>query len=180
MFSKGATEIQVAMRIDELSTDRFQFRMMRSDDALAFVSFYSDPETARFLTAKVGDPEEESRRFVEYNVRENQFGMGQFAIEHRDSGKLIGSAGFVITVVDDAFEVELCGRALPQHRYNGFGVEIGQALIEWAKTDELCNEHISLVHIENKPAQRLCEKLGMAKSKQVIYDRMKVALFKRK
>jgi len=166
------------MRIDQLETDRLRFRSMRPDDVEKFQIFYSDPKLARFIVNEVDDPIESARNWVEANIRDNHFGSGQYAVEVKQKGDLIGSAGFIPIILEDDIEIEFCGRLLPNYGFRGYSLEAGKVLRDWAKRHENFKDHVSLVHHENYTTQKFCRKLGLIEDTDCQYEGIKVIVFR--
>ena len=96
-----------------------------------------------------------------------------YAVELRESGEFIGSAGIVPTVVPwgalkgdpaDSLlspEIGLFWGILPAHRQRGFATEAGGALLEYLFHQLRARQVVATSERENIASQRAMEKLGM-------------------
>jgi ribosomal-protein-alanine N-acetyltransferase len=149
-----------------LHTPRLVLRALRMDDLDDLYEYASDPELARYtpwdhyrsleeahadLVAYVAQYESETM-----GVR----GMGNWGIEHRADGKLIGICNF--TYWRTRHRRAEIGYAISRRYWGqGLAVEAAQAVINfsWERMNLLRIEATCLV--ENMPSQHVMQKLGM-------------------
>jgi RimJ/RimL family protein N-acetyltransferase len=149
------------VNVPEVHTERLVLRGFREDDLDQWAAISADPEVTRW----VGDPEglsrEDAWRHMAYFIGHWALrGFGQWALEERDTGELVGRTGLLQPEAWPGLEVGwLVARA---HWGRGFAPEAGRASIEWAR-EELGADHvISLIEDDNHRSARVAEKLGMS------------------
>ena len=135
-------------------------RGFRDEDLDEWAVICADPEVTRW----VGDEEPLSRedawRNMAYFMGHWQLrGFGCWALEERETGKLVGRTGLYLPEAWPDLEVGwLVAR---EHWGRGFAPEAGRASMEWAR-EELGSGHIvSLIEDANERSARVAEKLGM-------------------
>jgi RimJ/RimL family protein N-acetyltransferase len=154
-----------------LETARLVLRLPRLDDADAFADYLADPEVMRFLGGETVPREDAPSVVRKWLGRWEANGLGPFAIERREDGRLVGRAGIVVwdtrewrnTTVAEAGEHaqhELGWALMCAHWGNGYATEAALAVRDWARQERGVGKLISLVNPDNVRSQRVAERLG--------------------
>ena len=145
--------------IPELTTERLLLRGLRADDLDAYARMYADPDVMRFL--EDGRPLDRAAAFRSMAIHLGHWrlrGYGQWALEDRATGELVGRAGLWQPEGWPGLEVGwLLNRGSWGH---GFATEAGRAAIEFAFGELGAAEVISLIKPENDASIRVAERLG--------------------
>jgi RimJ/RimL family protein N-acetyltransferase len=130
------------------------------DDLDEWAAIAADPEVTRWVGDDDGLSREDAWRRMAYFMGHWELrGFGNWALEERDTGKLVGRAGLYLPENWPGLEVGwLVGR---EHWGRGFAPEAGRASMEWAREELGANHIISLIEDENVRSARVAEKLGM-------------------
>jgi RimJ/RimL family protein N-acetyltransferase len=146
--------------VPEIQTERLVMRGFGDDDLDDWAAIVADPEVTRW----VGDENPLSREAAWRNMAYFMGhwllrGFGSWALEERETGKVVGRTGLYRPEAWPGLEVGwLVGR---EHWGRGFAPEAGRASMEWAR-EELGADHIiSLIEDANERSARVAEKLGM-------------------
>lgn len=84
-----------------LETERLLLRPLRRSDEKDLFAYASDPEVSRHVLWEAHKTVRDSRMFLRAAIRQYRRGMpGTFAITLRDSGRMIGTIGFMWVNVD--------------------------------------------------------------------------------
>ena len=143
----------------ELQTDRLLLRMFREDDLDRYASICADPDVMRYL----GDGNTLSRAEAwrqmamiigHWHLR----GYGIWAVEERESKKLVGRIGFFNPEGWPGFELGwVLGR---EYWGRGYATEGARRALEYAFTEMNREKIISLIRPENRGSIRVAERLG--------------------
>jgi len=141
-----------------LETDRLIMRMLKLSDAEAYAEICADPEVMRYLG---GSPLSvmESWRSLAFMVGHwHLLGYGQFAVEEKSTGQLVGRVGFLNPAGWPGFEIGwTLGR---QHWGKGYATEAAERALRYA-FEEMDRDHvISLIYPQNIRSIRVAERLG--------------------
>src|SRR6266480_3970592 len=142
-----------------LETDRLILRMFREDDAEAYARICADPEVMRYLgEGKTLSLPEAWRQMAFFVGHWHLLGYGQFALEEKSSGRLIGRVGFQNPKGRPAFEL---GWTLAREFWGkGYASEGARCALKYA-FEELDRDHvISLMNPDNKTSIKVAERLG--------------------
>ena len=142
-----------------LETDRLILRMFSLDDAEAYARICADPEVMRFLGDGKALSVFEAWRQMAFLVGHWQLlGYGQFAVEEKSSGRLIGRAGFFNPAGWPGFEI---GWTLAREFWGkGYATEGARRVLKYA-FEEMDRDHvISLIHPDNRASIKVAERLG--------------------
>ena len=141
-----------------LETERLILRMWREDDFEQYAKICADPEVMRFLGGKPFSLTESWRHMASMIGHWHLRGYGQWVVEEKGSGKLLGRLGFLNPAGWPGFEIGwTLGR---EHWGKGFATEGARRALDYAFT-ELDKTHvISCIHPENSPSIRVAERLG--------------------
>jgi RimJ/RimL family protein N-acetyltransferase len=161
-----------------VETARLVLRMPRLEDAEGFAAYLADPDVMRFLG---GDtvPREDAPAVVQtWLDRWESNGLGPFAVETREDGRLLGRVGFLVWDTRDWRHTTLAagaehaqpelGWALARaHWGNGYATEAARAARDWVRQERGVERLISLINPDNRRSQRLAERLGARASETV-------------
>lgn len=138
-----------------------------------------DPESTQYWEGIPPDPEEACRQQFDRIFERYQKGMGGMnALIHKETGSLVGLAGLLKQEVDGQEELEIAYSLLPGFRQQGFASEAARCCLEVAIQRKYASSLISIIHIHNKPSQRVAEKLGMTVSGRTIYKDNPVYIYR--
>ena len=143
----------------ELQTERLRLRALQPADLDAFAAMYADPEVMRFL--EDGRPLGRGAAWRMMAVHLGHWdlrGYGQWALEERASGSLVGRAGLWQPEGWPGLEVGwLLGRPFWGR---GYATEAGRAAIGHAFGELGATKVISLIRPDNHPSVRVAQRLG--------------------
>ena len=153
-----------------LETERLRLRHFTYDDLQIMFELSSDPEVIKYADTPVKDMEETRQRLEQGQLSDyKKYGYGRFAVELKETGKVIGFCG--IKYLPEIDLPELGYRYLPAYWGKGIGTEAAQACVEFARDDLQIKKLIALIIPENIASIRLAEKLGMKRGPTIhIYD----------
>jgi len=143
----------------DIETARLRLRQWRRNDFEPLAEFLADGEANRYRGIGKAATTPEAWRFLcekigEWHLR----GTGEFALEEKATGKLIGWAGLWHPI--ELVEPELAWSLFPAAQGNGFATEAAERVMRWAAEDLVLPPLFSFVHPDNHPSRRLSERLG--------------------
>jgi RimJ/RimL family protein N-acetyltransferase len=134
-------------------------RGLCADDLDAYARMYSDPEVMRFL--EDGHPVDRASAFRSMALHLGHWelrGYGQWALEERASGELVGRAGLWQPEGWPGLEI---GWLLDRRAWGrGLASEAGRAAVDYAFRVVEADEVISLIRPDNHASIRVAERLG--------------------
>lgn len=145
--------------IPTLTTDRLILRAFRDEDLDAYAEICTDPEVMRYLGEGRTLTRAEAWRQMALIVGHWQLrGFGMWAIEEKESGRLIGRAGLFEPEGWPGFEAGwVLGRAWWG---KGYATEAAREALRYAFEDLDRDHVISLIRPDNLPSIRVAERLG--------------------
>jgi RimJ/RimL family protein N-acetyltransferase len=147
----------------QLVTERLALRAWHVDDAEAALGAYGDAEVARWLAPAMDRVLDAAamRVVLQQWVAEDARMMtpaGRWAIELRESGRVIGGATLLPLPPEEEFEI---GWQLhPDVWGNGYATEAGRALARWA-FEQGIEQVIAVVRPANTRATATVRRIGM-------------------
>ena len=162
--------------IPTLRTERLVLRPFREDDLDAWAEIVADPDTARYIGG-VSTRAEAWRSIALYLGHWELRGFGQWAVERRLDGRLVGRAGLWYPEGWPELEV---GWTLDRSVWGeGFATEAGQAAMDWG-FDVLGLERIgSVIDPENSRSRAVAVRLGMDFDREASLDGTPVVVYAR-
>jgi ribosomal-protein-alanine N-acetyltransferase len=153
-----------------LETPRLRLRLFTHDDLQIMFELNSDPEVIKYADSPVRDMEEVRQRLEQGPLFDyEKYGYGRFAVELKETGKVIGFCGIKYLPEIDLPEVGY--RYLKEYWGRGIGTEAAKACVEFAREDLKIKKLVALIVPENIASIKVAEKLGMSKGPLIhIYD----------
>jgi RimJ/RimL family protein N-acetyltransferase len=172
-----------------IETERLILRKPRVEDAEDLTVAFADPETMRFMGdgSIATEPEVENRiRFWLHRWETN--GLGLFALESRESGRVVGRAGFLVwdtaTWETSSFAeageragVELGWLVAREHWGRGYATEAALALRDWGIAERDLTRLVSLIRPGNERSVRVAEKIGERYEDEILVDGLPAMLY---
>jgi RimJ/RimL family protein N-acetyltransferase len=146
-------------------------RVPRLDDADAFAEYLADPEVMRFLGGETVPREDAPSVVRKWLDRWEANGVGPFAIERREDGRIVGRVGVIVwdtrewrnstfAEAGEHAQAELGWALMRAHWGNGYATEAARAVRDWARRERAVGRLISLINPDNVQSQRVAERLG--------------------
>ena len=155
------TYLDVFSHLPTLLTSRLTQRPVRKSDAEDMYEYSRDPEVARHVLWDAHTSIHQTRNYIRYLIRQyRNAAPGTFAIALRDSGKVIGTIGFMWLQMDNrSAEV---GYSLGRRYWNqGYMTEALQAIVEFGFTRLNLNRIEAQHECDNPASGRVMLKAGM-------------------
>lgn len=143
----------------QLETVRLLLRQFRETDLDAYAEMLADAETMRFIGEGKPMTRAETWRSIATNLGHWQLrGFGFYAVEEKNSGKLIGRIGLLNP--EGWPGIELAWLLAPEFQGRGFAFEGAKAVRDHAFSNLHIPEIISVIHPQNVRSINLAKKLG--------------------
>ncbi len=146
--------------VPTLETERLRLRALRKSDFEDYAALKADPEVLHHLGSGPA-PWDRGRawRHLAFLIGHWQLGgAGMWAVEHRETGELVGTAGFAAPEGWPGFE--LAGALARRFWGLGYATEAGRAALDYAFTVLEKDHVISLIAPENRASIRAAERIG--------------------
>jgi ribosomal-protein-alanine N-acetyltransferase len=145
-----------------LETDRLRFRHFTHDDLQIMYTLGTDPDVIKYADTPCKDLQEAKERLEQGPLSDyEEYGYGRFAVEYKETGKVIGFCGIKYLPEIDLPEVGY--RYLKEYWGKGIGTEAANICVDFARTDLKIKKLIALIVPENIASIRVAEKLGMTR-----------------
>jgi len=144
-----------------LETERLILRPFRVDDAEDVFEYSSDPEITRYLVWNSHQSIEDSKTFITGVINDYINGnCAPWAISLKDSGKIIGSVGF-LSVYAEHYWCEIGYILSAKYRNRGYMAESLRRLFEFAFFEAGFQRIEAITFTENIKSQNVLTKAGM-------------------
>lgn len=146
-----------------LQSERVLLRPLSRQDVRDVFEYASDEEIARFVSFAPHVSEADSLEWIDLEIaRYERNEPGVWAIELRETGRVVGSIGYVRWAPDDATAELGCAlhRALWRH---GLMTEVAQLVIDYTFVETEVYRIEARCEPENVGSSKLIEKLGFTR-----------------
>lgn len=155
-----------------IETDRLILRPLAEVDLSDYTAIMTHPQVRASL--KLSDTFGEYQAWEQMVAFAGQWvvrGTGQWALEEKVTGRLVGRAGTHWPHRDDWPGVEVGWTLHPDHWGNGYATEAGRASIEWAfdQREPHLEELHSMILTTNLRSQAVAARLGFELAETRIY-----------
>lgn len=114
-------------------------------------------------------------RMQEQYANFDDFGLHKLVL--KETGDMIGHAGIVAQIIDDAFEIELGYWLFPDYWGHGYAAEASAALLHYAIEELELERVISVIHIDNAASIAIAKKNGMHLEKTIVHEGQDVHVY---
>lgn len=144
----------------ELDTPRLRLRPCTAADVDALLALWTDPQVRRWLWDDVViDRATAAERVAASDASFAAAGWGQWAIEPRERGALLGAVGLI--EIDPAVGPELVYALHPAHQGRGYATEASRAVLAHAFGTLGLARIPGRTDTPNRQSARVLERLGM-------------------
>ncbi|MDT0449102.1 GNAT family N-acetyltransferase [Streptomyces hesseae] len=147
-----------------LTTPRLTLRRWREDDVEPMAAINADPEVMRWIgDGSVRDRAETVARIAAWEREWEEYGVGLFAVEDRESGRFVGFAGLSVpTFLPEILPaVEIGWRFGKDFWGRGLATEAARAVLDFALRDRGLARLVSVHAVGNDASEGVMRKLGM-------------------
>lgn len=139
-------------------TDRCFICELAAEDIDTVYDILTEEETAKYLPVKAGTKEEELEKLLSYaSYVYSFFGYGYWGIFLKETGELIGRAGFK----EGEFPLEAGYVIRRSHWGQGYATEVLTELVQYAQEELGCTEVYANIDERNAASIRVAEKCGI-------------------
>ncbi len=165
---------------DGLVTERLYTRFLTLDDIEPWTSFFEDPECIQYFPWIGNDSaKERSKQWIERQfARHKEKRYGLQALIRKDTNEFIGQCGLLMQDVNGTFELEVGYHIFKKHWGNGYAPEAAKLFFDYGFKNEQAESIISIIHIDNLKSQRVAEKNGLVREKQIKWVDMDVYIYR--
>lgn len=146
-------------RIPVLHTDRLVLRAFGEPDLDGYSAIVGDERVAAWLGGKPLSRDDAWRSIATHLGHWLLRGYGQWALEDKTTGRLVGRAG--LWRPEGWPGLEVGWTVAPDHWGRGYATEAGRAALRWAFEDLGVDEVLSVTLPHNVASRRVMEKLGL-------------------
>ena len=155
-----------------LETPRLFLRPFRPDDLGDLARIYADPEVRRFFPEGPLD-RKQTKDELDWFIAggdPDRPGLVLHALVERQSGRLIGRAGFLSWTIAGAQEVEIAYLVDRPYWRRGYGGEVARALVRQGFEVLGLDRLIALIHPGNVGSIRTAEGAGLRFERDTLVD----------
>ena len=157
-----------------METERLVLRAWRAADFDPYAAITADPEVMRYLGGPLA-PAQSWRQLALHAGHWTLRGYGNWAVERRDDGLLLGRAGLWRPEGWPGLEV---GWLLARSAWGeGYATEAARAAVAWAWSVVGAERLISVIHPDNERSLRLARRLGMRRLRDELLNGQRVEIF---
>ena len=153
-----------------LETARLKLRWFTDDDVRIMFDLNSDPEVIKYAESTPTRTLQEAKERLEQGPLSDygKYGYGRFAVELKETGKVIGFCG--IKYLPEINLPEIGYRYLQEYWGRGIGTEAARVCVDFARDDLEIEKLVALIIPENIASIKVAEKLGMTKGPLIRFD----------
>lgn len=165
---------------DNLQSLRLHTRKLTLDDVSAWTEFIADEEAMQFFPQQ-GEltSYERSALWVQKQLdryAENRFGLQ--ALINKDTGEFVGQCGLLTQEIDGGIKLEVGYHIFKKYWGKGYAPEAAKLFINFVFENDISEYVISIIHIDNLKSQRVAEKNGLKRVKQLNWMGIEVFIYR--
>lgn len=145
-------------------SERLRFRKVTREDIPTWMEFFVDNDHLRFMGMDLTKSHKTlSTEWIEAQLkRYEKSGLGNLAVEDKETGQLIGLAGIIPRELDGKSEYEIGYSTMPKYWRQGYGTEIARSLKAYGIKNVSAHRFISIIEVENHGSAKVAMNNGMS------------------
>ncbi|MCA0445479.1 MAG: GNAT family N-acetyltransferase [Bacteroidetes bacterium] len=151
-----------------LKTERLDLREFTPDDAIHLFNLNSDPEVVKYTGDGPYSSIEEARTFLEGYTCYFDYGMGRWAVIHRETGAWLGWCG--LKFHPETGEVDIGFRFFREHWGKGYATESAKACLDYGFETLGLFQISGRALVDNLASIKVLVKIGLERKTQVLDD----------
>lgn len=155
----------------QIETQRLLLRRWNDGDLSAYSSICADPEVMRWIgDGSLRTCEECAKAISNFEKQWDNNGFGLFAVERKDTRRLIGFTGLAIpTFLPEVLPAVEIGWRLGKSAWGkGFATEAAKASLSFGFGEAKIDKILSIHQIGNDASGRIMQKLGMQLARETV------------
>ena len=167
------------MYLDGHETERLLIKKLSIDDIPVWEEFFVNNPSLPYLGLDLSlSSSEQAARWIQFQLERYSIRRyGHHALIDKHTGAFIGQCGLLTQLVDGESVLEVGYHILPKYWGNGYATEAARKFRDFAFESNLCDKLVSIIDVRNIASQKVAEKNGMKKSKQVKYFNLDVFIY---
>lgn len=161
-----------------MRTERLLLRPFADSDLPVVVELQSSRATHPHETAP-STPAWAHAQFDAWRRHWSKHGFGYVAIEHAESGEVIGVGGVQLSELDGEPVLNLFYRLRPEAWGHGYAPEMATAVLGWTARHLPGTAIVIVTGAGNGPARRVAEKMGFEEVRRTLYAGMPAVVYRR-
>lgn len=143
-----------------IETKRLKMRKLTRDDLPWLIEMRSPEAVNRYLGGtKMQNPEALAKRLDFYIGCYDKFGFGNCAMQHKETGELVGTSG--LQPLEDTGEIEIGYNFSEKYWGQGLGYECAMGWLRYGFETAGLERIVAIAQPENVGSWRIMEKCGM-------------------
>ena len=165
---------------DNLVSPRLYTRKLTLEHVPAWSEFFTSDETTEFLKPHVLEtPELSARQWISRQMdRYAGHEYGLQALFDRNTHDFIGMCGLLLQDIDGSKQLEVGYHMLRKYWGNGYAPEAARIFMDYAFNKLGKDTIISIIHVDNVKSQRVAQKNGLTRDKQVHFKNIDVWIYR--
>lgn len=160
-----------------MRTRRLLLRPLREEDLPAVIDIQAARETHPYERAPA-TPAQARERFAVWRQHWATHGFGYVAVVEVGSATVVGIGGVQERDLDGERVLNLYYRFLPAAWGRGYATEMASAMLDWARRALPERAVVVITNVDNAPARRVADKLGLRQYRQADYEGMPAAFYR--
>ena len=159
-----------------IETDRLMLRIMVEDDSEPLLDIFSDPIAMKYFG--VIFDRAKMNGWVQRNLEhEKQHGFSLLTVILKENGEVIGDCGLETDEIEGESIVGIGFDFRRLYWGKGYATEAAKAVLSYGFAQFDFDKISGWIDPENKPSQRVAERIGMTVEKYVMRGKKKYALY---
>lgn len=163
-----------------LESARLITRKLTLEDIAAWSEFFNDKEATQFIPDMGMTTSYDKAKFwIEKQLAryaENRF--GHQALIHKDTNEFIGQCGILTQDVNGEIYYEIGYHIFKKYWGQSYAPEAAKLFIDYAFKNNISDRVVSIIDINNVKSQRVADKNGLIREKQIKWHDMDVYIYK--
>ncbi|OLO39411.1 GNAT family N-acetyltransferase [Alkalihalophilus pseudofirmus] len=142
-------------------------REMNLQDEERLMEIFSDPIAMQYYTST--KTKEEAQKWINWNIKNYEnYGVGLWICELKETGTFVGQCGIVPQMVDGKNEMEIGYLFVRNYWHRGLATEAALAVRDFGWKKLQLSRLISMIYERNIPSIKVAERIGMSLDKETL------------